>query len=398
VASGAPLTGPPPLTVDFSAAGSSDPDPGDALTFFWSFGDGSADVVTTSLTVQHTYDSVGSFTATLRARDDNFAFSAPVTVVVQPGNTPPVPTIQSPAPGATFAVGQTVTLTGSATDNEEGAIPPDRLTWTVLLHHDMHTHPFLGPVAGNNITFAGPAPEDLAAAANSYLEVQLTATDLSSASATVTRDLDPRKVDVTFATSPAGLNVNVNGTTLTGPQTVTSWESYVLNATAPSSQPSGADLYVFSSWSSGTGNPVAIPTPPSPATYTATYQLSTDEGPLSFFTLPPCRLVDTRLPAAGPALAAGGTRDFDLNVCDVPTTAKAIAVNVTVVSPTGPGHLRLYPANEVRPGTSTINFNAGQTRGTNAALKLGTNGDVSVFCAMASGSTHFVLDVAGYFE
>jgi PKD repeat protein len=398
VASGAPLTGPPPLVVDFSAAGSSDPDPGDTLTFFWSFGDGSADVVTTSLTVQHTYASAGSFTATLRARDSSFAFSTPVTLIVQPGNTPPVPSIQSPAPGATFAVGQTVTLTGSATDNEEGAIPPERLTWTVLLHHDMHTHPFLGPMTGNNITFGGPAPEDLAAAANSYLEVQLTATDLSSASATVTRDLDPRKVDVTFATAPSGLNVNVNGTTLTGPQTVTSWEGYLLTATAPLSQTIGPDLYLFTSWSVGAGNPVAITTPASPATYTATYQLSTDVGPLQFFTLPPCRLVDTRRPGDGPALAAGGTRAFDLNVCGVPATARAVAVSVTVVGPTGPGHLRLYAADEQRPGTSTINFNAGQTRGTNSALRLGANGDVSVFCAMASGSTHFVLDVAGYFE
>ena len=38
------------------------------------------------------------------------------------------------------------------------------LSWTVLLHHDAHTHPFLGPVTGNNIVFNGPAPEDLAAA------------------------------------------------------------------------------------------------------------------------------------------------------------------------------------------------------------------------------------------
>jgi glucose/arabinose dehydrogenase len=399
VASGGPLTGPPPLTVDFSAAGSSDPDPGDTLTFFWSFGDGSADVVTTSLTVQHTYTSAGTFTATLRARDNNFAFSSPVTLTVQPGNTPPIPTIQSPAPGATFAVGQTVTLTGGATDDEEGTIPADRLSWTVILHHETHTHPFLGPVTGNNITFTGPAPEDLAAAASSYLEVQLTATDLSSASTTVTRDLDPRTVDLTFATSPPGLNVTVNGTPLTGPETVTSWESYLLTATAPSSQTSGPNLYLFSSWSVGTGNPVNITTPASPATYTATYQLSSDVGPLGFHTLSPCRLVDTRLPAGGgPALVAGATRDFDLNACGVPTTARAMAANVTVVNPTGPGHLRVYPADELRPGTSTINFSAGQTRGTNAVVKLGANGDVSVFCAMASGSTHFVLDVTGYFE
>ena len=199
-----PSRGPAPLAVTFSAAGSSDPDAGNTLTYFWNFGDGSAEVVTTSVTTPHTYVSAGTYTATLRARDNNFAFSAPVTVVVQPGNTPPSPAIQSPGVGATFAVGQAVTLTGQATDAQDGTIPAGRLTWTVLLHHDTHTHPFLGPSSGNNLTFTGPAPEDLAAAANSYLEIQLTATDLVGAAVTVTRDLQPAKVDLTFGTSPAG--------------------------------------------------------------------------------------------------------------------------------------------------------------------------------------------------
>src|SRR6185312_16183176 len=162
-------------------------------TYFWSFGDGSADVVTTNLTVQHTYNVAGTFTATLRARDNKFAFSNPVTLVVQPGDTPPVPVIDLPAAGATFAVGQTITLHGHATDAEEGTIPDGRLSWTVIRHHASHTHPFLGPVT-----------EDLLAATNSYLEIQLTATDLSGAAATVTRNIQPRKVDLTFATTPAG--------------------------------------------------------------------------------------------------------------------------------------------------------------------------------------------------
>ena len=111
VAFASPSSGPAPFAVTFSAAGSSDPDAGNTLTYFWSFGDGSAEVVTTSVHNTHTYVSAATYTATLRARDNNSAFSAPVTVVVQPGNTPPSPTMQSPGVGATFAVGQTVTST-----------------------------------------------------------------------------------------------------------------------------------------------------------------------------------------------------------------------------------------------------------------------------------------------
>jgi glucose/arabinose dehydrogenase len=402
VASATPQFGPAPLAVTFSASGSSDPDPGNTLTYFWSFGDGTADVVTTSVTTPHTYVSVGTYTATLRARDNNFAFSAPVTVIVQPGNTPPSPTIQSPTAGATFAVGQTVTLTGQATDAQEGTIPANRLTWTVILHHDAHTHPFLGPLNGNNLTFTGPAPEDLAAAGNSYLEIQLTATDLVGATTTVTRDLQPAKVDVTFATTPPGLGLTVNGTPLTGPQTVTSWQGYALTATAPSSQTSGPDLFVFSQWTAAPGNPVQVITPAAPSTVTAIYQLSSDSGPLDFFTVTPCRLVDTRLangPRGGPALVAAAERDFPLvNVCGVPATARALAVTLTVVGPTTAGNLRLFSADELRPITSTISFRAGQTRGTNAVVGLGAAGGLSVYCGMASGTTHFVLDVTGYFE
>jgi glucose/arabinose dehydrogenase len=402
VASGAPLSGPAPLAVTFSAAGSSDPDAGNTLTYFWSFGDATPDVATTSLTVPHTYAANGTYVATLRARDDNFAFSAPVALVVQPGNTPPAPSIQSPASGATFAVGQTVTLTGQATDAQDGSVPASRLSWTVLLHHDTHTHPFLGPLSGNNVTFAGPAPEDLAAAANSYLEVQLTATDVGGLTARVTRDLQPAKVSLTFVTAPPGLAVSVNGTPLTGPQTVTSWQGYVLSASAPFWQTTGPSTYVFSSWSSGANNPQPVTTPAAPATYAATYQLSTDSGALDFFTLTPCRLVDTRNPAGprgGPALAAGATRDFPLaNACGVPATARALAVTLTVVGAANAGNLRLYSADELQPATSTISFRAAQTRGTNAVVSLGAAGDLSVFCAMTAGTAHFVLDVTGYFQ
>ena len=402
VASGSPLNGPVPLTVTFSAAGSTDPDPADTLTYFWTFGDGGPEQSTTNFSLQHTYTVAGTYTATLRVRDDKLAFSAPATVLVQPGNTPPVATIQSPAPGATFAVGQAVTLTGTGTDVQDGTLPASRLSWTVRLHHDTHVHPFLGPVTGNNVVFTAPAPEDLLAATNSYLEVQLAATDLSGATSAVTRDLLPRKVDVTFATTPPGLSLSVNGFSLTGPHTVTSWEGWRLQATAPSWHASGPVVLVFSSWSGGAANPIAIVTPTAPATYTATYQASSDVGPQGYFTVVPCRLVDTRNPAGprgGPALAAGATRTFDLAAaCAIPSTARVLALNVTVTGSTGAGNLRLHSPDELRPGTSTVNFAAGQTRANNAQVRLGSTSAVSVFCSMASGSAHLVLDVVGYLE
>jgi glucose/arabinose dehydrogenase len=323
-------------------------------------------------------------------------------VYVPPGNTPPVASIQSPADGATFAVGQAVTLSGTGIDLQDGPLPPGRLSWTVLRHRGGLVETFLGPVTGNNLVFTTPAPEDVAAAADGYLEVRLTVTDSSGATGSATRDLLPRKVDITFATVPPGLSVSVNGSTLTGPQTVTSWQGWTLQAFAPASQALGSDVYVFSSWSIGGGNVIAPVTPASPATYTATYQLSTREGPQGLFTLAPCRVVDTRNPAGalgGPALPAGGVRTFDVrDVCGIPPTARAIVANVTVTASTGPGHLRLWSSDELVPLTSTVNFTAGQTRASNAVVRLGVSGSFSVLAGMASGSVHVIVDVAGYFQ
>ena len=173
---------------------------------------------------------------------------------------------------------------------------------------------------------------------------------------TVARDLQPAKVSLTFGTSPPGLGLTVNGTPSTGPQAVTSWQGYVLSANAPFSQTIGPNTYVFSSWSAGANNPQPVAgRPAAPATYTAAYQLSSDSGPLAFFTATPCRLVDTRDPSGprgGPALVAAAERDFTLvGVCGIPATARALAVTLTVVGPaTAPqGHLGVLSADEMRP-------------------------------------------------
>src|SRR5262249_45544051 len=123
----------------------------------------------------------------------------------------------------------------------------------------------------------------------------------------------------------------------------------------------------------------------------------------SYFTVTPCRLLDTRNPAGllgGPALAAGGLRSFTVaGVCGVPGTAWAIAVNVTVVGPTAAGNLRLYPGGGPDPGTSTINFGPGQVRTNNAILSLAWDGKGTIGVHNASaGTVHMVLDVVGYFQ
>jgi hypothetical protein len=123
-----------------------------------------------------------------------------------------------------------------------------------------------------------------------------------------------------------------------------------------------------------------------------------------FFTLPPCRVVDTRSavgPLGGPALQPNLARGFAIvGTCGIPATAKAVSVNVTTTQAGAPGDLRLYPSDlPTLPLVSTLNWSAGQTRANNAIVKISTDGSGTIDVRLDSGgSVQFILDVNGYFQ
>ncbi|MEA2564312.1 MAG: hypothetical protein QOH06_5816 [Acidobacteriota bacterium] len=118
-----------------------------------------------------------------------------------------------------------------------------------------------------------------------------------------------------------------------------------------------------------------------------------------FYSLTPCRLVDTRGvagPFGGPNLATQEARGFGAaGRCGVSTMAEAVAVNVTVV-PLAAGHLAFTGTGSPTPTTSTINFQAGKTRANNAVLPLGAGGGLTVF-AFSPAEVAVIVDVTGYF-
>jgi hypothetical protein len=125
----------------------------------------------------------------------------------------------------------------------------------------------------------------------------------------------------------------------------------------------------------------------------------------SFSTVQPCRLLDTRNPtgpSGGPALSNGVARTFPVTgLCNIPSTAKSVAINLAVVSPGDTGDIRLYPAGAMPPAASAINFHPGAIRSSNTVMLLGVSGQMSALLDMPPGSvamTHFVVDVYGYFQ
>jgi glucose/arabinose dehydrogenase/PKD repeat protein len=267
-ASADPTFGAAPLDVDFSAAGSADPD-GDTLSYAWDFGDGTTQ--SGGATAAHTYTTTGTYTATLTVSDGRGG-SDSAHVRIDVGNTPPSPSIDAPAADFRFRVHQSITLQGSATDAQDGVLPGAKLSWRILLHHETHTHPFLPPTSGVSVTISGPTPEDLPAAANSYLEVFLTATDSNGLTSVITRELRPRMVNLTFATAPSGRTISINSNPIVGPRTLISWENNPVSVAASDQQDGQGGTWLFDTWSDGGPAAHTITTPADATTYTARFR------------------------------------------------------------------------------------------------------------------------------
>ncbi|MEU7822472.1 ThuA domain-containing protein [Catellatospora sp. NPDC049133] len=136
VATGTPDSGPAPLSVQFSSAGSRDPN-GGALSYAWTFGDGGT---STAANPSHTYPAAGNYTAQLTVTNTaNRTAVANVTVTV--GNTAPTVTISFPPDGGFFEWGDQVKYTITVTDPEDGTIDCSRVRLQYYLGHDQHAHP-----------------------------------------------------------------------------------------------------------------------------------------------------------------------------------------------------------------------------------------------------------------
>jgi hypothetical protein len=148
-----PTVGPAPLTVFFDAASSSDPE-GLALSYAWDLdGDGGFDDAM-GVTTSFVYANAGAYTVRLRVTDVAGA-TATASTVISAENTPPRATILTPSSSLTWTVGQAISFSGQATDDQQGDLAPASLTWTLIMHHcpsDCHEHAiqqFAGVASGS---------------------------------------------------------------------------------------------------------------------------------------------------------------------------------------------------------------------------------------------------------
>ena len=189
-------TGASPLRVQFSSAGSRDPE-GQVLTYAWDFGDGTTSTAAHPLKT-YTSATARAYTATLTVKDPaNNTASA--TTIVSINNTAPQAAITSPAEGQTFALtggAVTLPLTASVSDAEHAAATLS-YKWETFLVHNTHEHgePVQTTPAGSAIITPLPPDEE----AFYLYKIVLTVTDPLGASTRVERSIFPA------STFPAGV-------------------------------------------------------------------------------------------------------------------------------------------------------------------------------------------------
>ena len=128
-----------------------------------------------------------------------------------------------------------------------------------------------------------------------------------------------------------------------------------------------------------------------------------------YHPLAPTRIFDTRSPGipagtTGP-IATNPTGSVDVSILGqggIPAAATdvlAVAVSITVVTPTRDGYLQASPTGSTPGVSSVLNFLAGQTVPNLTVLTVGANGKITVkLVTTAAGSAHVLIDVFGWFS
>lgn len=96
-----------------------------------------------------------------------------------------------------------------------------------------------------------------------------------------------------------------------------------------------------------------------------------------------------QIPVVGRALTVGDQR------VAVPPSATAVAMNVTVVTPSVGGFATVWPCGTARPTTSNVNYAAGSITANNVIAPIGSNGTV---CVHVHTNANVVVDVTGWFN
>lgn len=278
IATALPDSGDAPLAVSFDGSGSTDPDD-DTLSFAWDLGDGQS---AQGPTANNVYPQ-GVYEAKLTVDDGNgLDDDSPVLRIVS-GNHRPTTTITSPTAGAFFNAGDEITYSGAGVDPEEGAIPCSQMTWQIVFHHNIHTHPFIGPAQGDcSGSFVWPTvgEPDPDVWFRIHLQTEDTGVPIGAEGFLADSkwiDVFPNVVTMQLETTPVpDLPLLFDQQPVTAPASIQGVVGVIRYLGAPTSVVhTDGHTYAFDSWSHGGPQDQQISTPAGGATYTASFVCDT---------------------------------------------------------------------------------------------------------------------------
>lgn len=106
------------------------------------------------------------------------------------------------------------------------------------------------------------------------------------------------------------------------------------------------------------------------------------------------RVADSRL-GLQIARAVPGLRSAAVQVVSPDSGVAAAVATVTVVDPQAGGYVTAFRSGAPRPGTSNLNFEAGQNVATTVIVPIGRDGKIQLFNG-SPGDVHLVVDITGY--
>lgn len=165
-------------------------------------------------------------------------------------NAAPVPTLTWTLPDGNtlYRGGDKLVFSGAAVDEEDEDLPASALTWRIDFHHDTHAHPALDEVS-NVASGEFIVPQVGETSDNVWFRIYLTATDNDGISSTVYQEIFPMKTDITLETTPAGIELMLDGQPVNTPYTFTSVVNILRTLEAPRMVSAGSTWVTFDQWS-----------------------------------------------------------------------------------------------------------------------------------------------------
>jgi hypothetical protein len=178
-------------------------------------------------------------------------------------NQKPIASLTSPVLNSRYAMGETISFSGSANDPETGNLAPSSLEWRFQYFRNGLLASTTNQANGANGSYT--IPKTTETSTNVFYRILLIATDVQGLKDTASRDILPRIRTLTIATQPIGLQLLFNAQTLVSPINQTLIEGSAFSVSAPGPQGSNQ----FSYWSQGGANAQTITIPASNLNLTA---------------------------------------------------------------------------------------------------------------------------------